>query len=178
MLKCPEQAGAAQTPNAAPSFLNTHLRNVTRLDSPASPLHCHALHNQSRIPASPGLHSRVHSPSISNMAALRYVHKWKKHAFSVVLYTVYANVRFRFLFHLCDVSRAHSPGIAVPSFSGTQRFNMSCHTPSPRGHSILASPNSTLNETALLPEMEPILPDLCVEQLWTETSAISRSTEF
>lgn len=83
---------------------------------------------------------------------------------------------FRFL--LCDVSRAHSPGIAVPSFSGTQRFNMSCHTPSPRGHSILASPNSTLNETALLPEMEPILPDLCVEQLWTETSAISRCTEF
>uniref|UniRef100_A0A673J159 Anaphase-promoting complex subunit 1-like n=1 Tax=Sinocyclocheilus rhinocerous TaxID=307959 RepID=A0A673J159_9TELE len=70
--------------------------------------------------------------------------------------------------------RAHSPGIAAPSFSGAQRFNMSCHTPSPRGHSILASPNSTLNETALLPEMEPILPDLCIEQLWTETSAISR----
>lgn len=77
-----------------------------------------------------------------------------------------------------DISRAHSPGIAVPSFSGTQRFNMSCHTPSPRGHSILASPNSTLNDTALLPEMEPILPDLCIEQLWTETSAISRSAEF
>ncbi len=54
---------------------------------------------------------------------------------------------------------------------------MSCHTPSPRGHSILASPNSTLNETALLPEMEPILPDLCIEQLWTETSGISRCTE-
>ncbi|XP_067276723.1 anaphase-promoting complex subunit 1 isoform X1 [Pseudorasbora parva] len=141
VLKCPDQPGPVQTPNTAPSFLSTHLRNVNRLDSPASPLHCHALHNQSRIPASPGLHSRVHSPSISNMAAL---------------------------------SRAHSPGIAVPSFSGTQRFNMSCHTPSPRGHSILASPNSTLNETALLPEMEPILPDLCIEQLWTETSAISR----
>uniref|UniRef100_A0A8C2A3Z6 Anaphase-promoting complex subunit 1 n=1 Tax=Cyprinus carpio TaxID=7962 RepID=A0A8C2A3Z6_CYPCA len=141
VLKCPDQPGPVHTPNAAPSFISTHLRNVTRLDSPASPLHCHALHNQSRIPASPGLHSRVHSPSISNMAAL---------------------------------SRAHSPGIAVPSFSGAQRFNMSCHTPSPRGHSILASPNSTLNETALLPEMEPILPDLCIEQLWTETSAISR----
>uniref|UniRef100_A0A8C1PZ18 Anaphase-promoting complex subunit 1 n=1 Tax=Cyprinus carpio TaxID=7962 RepID=A0A8C1PZ18_CYPCA len=141
VLKCPDQPGPVHTPNAAPSFISTHLRNVTRLDSPASPLHCHALHNQSRIPASPGLHSRVHSPSISNMAAL---------------------------------SRAHSPGIAAPSFSGAQRFNMSCHTPSPRGHSILASPNSTLNETALLPEMEPILPDLCIEQLWTETSAISR----
>uniref|UniRef100_A0A8C2L8N7 Anaphase-promoting complex subunit 1 n=1 Tax=Cyprinus carpio TaxID=7962 RepID=A0A8C2L8N7_CYPCA len=141
VLKCPDQAGPVHTPNAAPSLLSTHLRNVTRLDSPASPLHCHALHNQSRIPASPGLHSRAHSPSISNMAAL---------------------------------SRAHSPGVAVPSFSGAQRFNISCHTPSPRGHSILASPNSTLNDTALLPEMEPILPDLCIEQLWTETSAISR----
>uniref|UniRef100_A0A8C1SR90 Anaphase-promoting complex subunit 1 n=1 Tax=Cyprinus carpio TaxID=7962 RepID=A0A8C1SR90_CYPCA len=141
VLKCPDQAGPVHTPNAAPSLLSNHLRNVTRLDSPASPLHCHALHNQSRIPASPGLHSRAHSPSISNMAAL---------------------------------SRAHSPGVAVPSFSGAQRFNISCHTPSPRGHSILASPNSTLNDTALLPEMEPILPDLCIEQLWTETSAISR----
>uniref|UniRef100_A0A8C1K203 Anaphase-promoting complex subunit 1 n=1 Tax=Cyprinus carpio TaxID=7962 RepID=A0A8C1K203_CYPCA len=141
VLKCPDQAGPVHTPSAAPSLLSTHLRNVTRLDSPASPLHCHALHNQSRIPASPGLHSRAHSPSISNMAAL---------------------------------SRAHSPGVAVPSFSGAQRFNISCHTPSPRGHSILASPNSTLNDTALLPEMEPILPDLCIEQLWTETSAISR----
>uniref|UniRef100_A0A671M6H3 Anaphase-promoting complex subunit 1 n=1 Tax=Sinocyclocheilus anshuiensis TaxID=1608454 RepID=A0A671M6H3_9TELE len=141
VLKCPDQAGPVHTPNAAPSLLSTYLRNVTRLDSPASPLHCHVLHNQSRIPASPGLHSRAHSPSISNMAAL---------------------------------SRAHSPGIAAPSFSGAQRFNMSCHTLSPRGHSTLASPNSTLNDTALLQEMEPILPDLCIEQLWTETSAISR----
>ncbi|KTG43188.1 hypothetical protein cypCar_00046767, partial [Cyprinus carpio] len=76
--------------------------------------------------------------------------------------------------NMAALSRAHSPGVAVPSFSGAQRFNISCHTPSPRGHSILASPNSTLNDTALLPEMEPILPDLCIEQLWTETSAISR----
>uniref|UniRef100_A0A671SMI7 Anaphase-promoting complex subunit 1 n=1 Tax=Sinocyclocheilus anshuiensis TaxID=1608454 RepID=A0A671SMI7_9TELE len=98
VLKCPDQPGPVHTPNAAPSFLSTHLRNVTRLDSPASPLHCHALHNQSRIPTSPGLHSRVHSPSISNMAALRYVHaggywirleKHTIHAFSAVciLYT-------------------------------------------------------------------------------------------
>uniref|UniRef100_A0A8B9J9C8 Anaphase-promoting complex subunit 1 n=1 Tax=Astyanax mexicanus TaxID=7994 RepID=A0A8B9J9C8_ASTMX len=140
VLKCPGPDGPAQTPAAAHSFLGTHLRNVTRLDSPGSPLHCHALHNQSRIPASPSLHSRTHSPSISNMAAL---------------------------------SRAHSPGIAVPSFSGTQRFNISCHSPSVRGHSLLASPNSTLNDTALLPEMEPILPDLCIEQLWTETATTS-----
>uniref|UniRef100_A0A8C2PT56 Anaphase-promoting complex subunit 1 n=1 Tax=Cyprinus carpio TaxID=7962 RepID=A0A8C2PT56_CYPCA len=129
VLKCPDQPGPVHTPNAAPSFISTHLRNVTRLDSPASPLHCHALHNQSRIPASPGLHSRVHSPSISNMAALRYVH-------------------------------------AGGNWIRLEKHEML--------FLILASPNSTLNETALLPEMEPILPDLCIEQLWTETSAISR----
>ncbi|XP_060727920.1 anaphase-promoting complex subunit 1 isoform X2 [Tachysurus vachellii] len=136
VLKCPSQDGSTQTPTAAPTFLGTHLRSMSRLDSPGSPLHCHALHNQSRVPASPALHSRAHSPSISNMAAL---------------------------------SRAHSPGMAAPSFTGAQRFNMSCHSPSARGHSLLTSPNSTLNETALMPEMEPILPDLCIEQLWTET---------
>ncbi|XP_036429525.1 anaphase-promoting complex subunit 1 [Colossoma macropomum] len=141
VLKCPGPDGPAPTPMAAHSFLGTHLRNVTRLDSPGSPLHCHALHNQSRVPSSPSLHSRAHSPNISNMAAL---------------------------------SRAHSPGIAAPSFTGGQRFNISCHSPSARGHSLLASPNSTLNETALLPEMEPILPDLCIEQLWTETTTTHR----
>uniref|UniRef100_A0A4W4HBL4 Anaphase-promoting complex subunit 1 n=1 Tax=Electrophorus electricus TaxID=8005 RepID=A0A4W4HBL4_ELEEL len=141
LLKWPGQDGPAQTPTAAATFLGAHLRNVTRLDSPGSPLHCHALHNQSRVPSSPSLHSRAHSPNISNMAAL---------------------------------SRAHSPGIAAPSFTGAQRFNMSCHSPSPRAHSLLASPNSTLNDTALLPEMEPILPDLCIEQLWSESAAAYR----
>lgn len=72
------------------------------------------------------------------------------------------------------ISRAHSPGMAAPSFTGTQRFNVSCHSPSARGHSLQASPNSTLNETALMPEMEPILPDLCIEQLWTETTSSYR----
>lgn len=39
-----------------------------------SPLHYSVLHShQSRMTSSPGLHSRVHSPSISNMAALRWV---------------------------------------------------------------------------------------------------------
>nr|XP_033469621.1 anaphase-promoting complex subunit 1 isoform X3 [Epinephelus lanceolatus] len=104
-----------------------------------SPLHYSALHShQGRtMTSSPGLHSRVHSPSISNMAAL---------------------------------SRAHSPGMAAPSLSGVGRFNTSFHTPSPRGHhGLLPSPNSTVNETMLVPEMEPIVPDLCMEQLWSET---------
>ncbi|XP_041803521.1 anaphase-promoting complex subunit 1 isoform X1 [Chelmon rostratus] len=138
--------------------LTSHLRNISRLDSPGgsgatglgpgtgtscavgtgSPLHYSVLHShQSRMTSSPGLHSRVHSPSISNMAAL---------------------------------SRAHSPGMAAPSFSGAARFNTSFHSLSPRGHhGLLPSPNSTVNETMLVPEMEPIVPDLCMEQLWSET---------
>ncbi|XP_041922218.1 anaphase-promoting complex subunit 1 isoform X2 [Alosa sapidissima] len=137
LLKCPEPGPGT----GAASFLGAHLRNVSPLDSPASPLHCHTLHNQSRLAASPSLHSRAHSPGISNMAAL---------------------------------SRSHNPGIAAPSFCNAQRFNVSCHSPSPRGHSLLASPNSTMNESALLPEREPIIPDLCIEQLWSETSTSHR----
>uniref|UniRef100_A0A8C6KV77 Anaphase promoting complex subunit 1 n=1 Tax=Nothobranchius furzeri TaxID=105023 RepID=A0A8C6KV77_NOTFU len=109
----------------------------------SSPKHYNVLRsNPNRaVTSSPGAHSRVHSPNISNMAAL---------------------------------SRAHSPGMAAPSFSGASRFNTSFHSPSSRGHhGLLSSPNSTVNETVLPPEMEPIVPDLCVEQLWTETVAMS-----
>ncbi|KAM8859323.1 anaphase-promoting complex subunit 1 isoform 2-T2 [Spinachia spinachia] len=142
----------------APGLLPSHLRNISRLDSPVggaatglgmgascpggagSPLHYNALHShQSRImTSSPGLHSRLHSPSISNMAAL---------------------------------SRAHSPGMAAPSFSGASRFNTSLQSPAPRlHHALLPSPNSTINDTLLAPEAEPIVPDLCMEQLWSEAA--------
>ncbi|XP_023863200.1 anaphase-promoting complex subunit 1 isoform X2 [Salvelinus sp. IW2-2015] len=140
VLKCPEQVATPQG-LMPPSFLTTHLRNVSRMDSPGSPFHCHALHNQNRMTSSPGLHSRTHSPSISSMAAL---------------------------------SRSHSPGMAAPSFSVAARFNMSYHSSSPRGHSFLPSPNSTANESVLVPEMEPIVPDLCIEQLWSETASSHR----
>uniref|UniRef100_A0AAQ5Z4D2 Anaphase-promoting complex subunit 1 n=1 Tax=Amphiprion ocellaris TaxID=80972 RepID=A0AAQ5Z4D2_AMPOC len=145
VLRCPAEPVGTPLGLMASGFLTSHLRNISRLDSPGgsgapgpgtgtSALHSH----QSRImTSSPGLHSRVHSPSISNMAAL---------------------------------SRAHSPGMAAPSFSGAARFNTSFHSPSSRGHhGLLLSPNSTVNETTLVPEMEPIMPDLCIEQLWSET---------
>nr|XP_046257770.1 anaphase-promoting complex subunit 1 isoform X2 [Scatophagus argus] len=159
VLRCPADPVGTPLGLMASGFLTSHLRNISRLDSPggsgapglgpgtgtscavgtSSPLHYSALHShQSRMTtSSPSLHSRVHSPSISNMAAL---------------------------------SRAHSPGMAAPSFSGAARFNMSFHSPSPRGHhGLLPSPNSTVNETMLVPEMEPIVPDLCLEQLWSES---------
>uniref|UniRef100_I3IXS1 Anaphase-promoting complex subunit 1 n=1 Tax=Oreochromis niloticus TaxID=8128 RepID=I3IXS1_ORENI len=154
VLRCPAEPVGTPLGLMASGFLTSHLRNVSRLDSPGgtgpsgSPLHYSALHShQSRIvTSSPGIHSRVHSPSISNMAAL---------------------------------SRAHSPGMAAPSFSGVARFNTSLHSPSPRGHhGLLASPNSTINETVLVPEMEPIIPDLCMEQLWSEAVTAGSNREM
>ncbi|KAL3971814.1 ankyrin repeat and SOCS box protein 8 [Sarotherodon galilaeus] len=167
VLRCSAEPVGTPLGLMASGFLTSHLRNVSRLDSPggtgpsghslgtgtsavgsSSPLHYSALHShQSRIvTSSPGIHSRVHSPSISNMAAL---------------------------------SRAHSPGMAAPSFSGVARFNTSLHSPSPRGHhGLLASPNSTINETALVPEMEPIIPDLCMEQLWSEAVTAGSNREM
>ncbi|XP_048864523.1 anaphase-promoting complex subunit 1 isoform X2 [Brienomyrus brachyistius] len=124
----------------APGFLSSHLRTVSKLESLASPYHSCSLHGQTRVTSSPGLHSRVHSPSISSMAAL---------------------------------SRAHSPSAAAPSFSSAQRFNMSCH--SPRTHSLLSSPTSMLNDSGVAPEAEPLVPELCIEQLWTETLPGGRS---
>ncbi|XP_026045596.1 anaphase-promoting complex subunit 1 [Astatotilapia calliptera] len=167
VLRCPAEPVGTPLGLMASGFLTSHLRNVSRHDSPggtgpsghglgtgtsavgsSSPLHYSALHShQSRIvSSSPGTHSRVHSPSISNMAAL---------------------------------SRAHSPGMAAPSFSGVARFNTSLHSSSPRGHhGLLASPNSTINETVLVPEMEPIIPDLCMEQLWSEAVTAGSNREM
>ncbi|KAM6997725.1 anaphase-promoting complex subunit 1 [Tautogolabrus adspersus] len=154
VLRCSSEPAGTPLGLMASGVLTSHLRNISRLDSPGgsgattgtscaagtgSPLHFSTLHGHPNriMTSSPGLHSRVHSPSISNMAAL---------------------------------SRAHSPGMAAPSFSGAARFNSSFHSPSPRSHhGLLTSPNSTINETTLVPEMEPILPDLCMEQLWSET---------
>lgn len=59
-------------------------------------------------------------------------------------------------------SRAHSPGMATPSLSGAARFNTSYHS------SLVTSPKSTCNDTVVT-VMEPILPELCMEQLWSET---------
>lgn len=154
VLRCPNEPVGTPMGLMASSFLTSHLRNISRLDSPggtghgpatsqscavgaSSPLHYSVLHGpQSRVmTSSPGFHSRVHSPNISNMAAL---------------------------------SRAHSPGMAAPSFSGAARFNTSFHSPNLRAHGMMSSPNSTINDTLLIPEMEPIIPDLCMEQLWCE----------
>uniref|UniRef100_A0A3B4FSC5 Anaphase-promoting complex subunit 1 n=1 Tax=Pundamilia nyererei TaxID=303518 RepID=A0A3B4FSC5_9CICH len=146
VLRCPAEPAGTPLGLMASGFLTSHLRNVSRHDSPVEQPN-QVISRRSRIvTSSPGTHSRVHSPSISNMAAL---------------------------------SRAHSPGMAAPSFSGVARFNTSLHSSSPRGHhGLLASPNSTINETVLVPEMEPIIPDLCMEQLWSEAVTAGSNREM
>lgn len=73
-------------------------------------------------------------------------------------------------------SRAHSPGLAAPTFTGAARFNTSFYGSSPKAqHGLLPSPNNTINETMVVPEMKPIVPDLCMEQLWSETGTASCS---
>uniref|UniRef100_A0A8C0L4L0 Anaphase-promoting complex subunit 1 n=1 Tax=Canis lupus dingo TaxID=286419 RepID=A0A8C0L4L0_CANLU len=70
--------------------------------------------------------------------------------------------------NMAALSRAHSPALGVHSFSGVQRFNLSSHNQSPKRHSISHSPNSS-NGSFLAPETEPIVPELCIDHLWTET---------
>ncbi|KAM8852237.1 anaphase-promoting complex subunit 1 isoform 1-T1 [Synchiropus picturatus] len=159
VLRCPTEPAASTLSLMATGVLTAHLRNILRLDTPdggrasgltatSSPLPFSSLHNHParNITSSPGIHSRVHSPSISNMAAL---------------------------------SRAHSPGMAAPSLPGVARFNTSFNSQSCRGpHGFQPSPNSTVNETLLQPEMEPIVPDLCMDQLWSETVSTGGQREM
>ncbi|ETE69792.1 Anaphase-promoting complex subunit 1, partial [Ophiophagus hannah] len=69
--------------------------------------------------------------------------------------------------NMAALSRSHSPALGVHSFSGVQRFNFSSHVQSPRRHSACHSPNSA-TESFLAPETELIVPELCIEHLWTE----------
>uniref|UniRef100_A0A8C4LFD5 Anaphase promoting complex subunit 1 n=1 Tax=Equus asinus TaxID=9793 RepID=A0A8C4LFD5_EQUAS len=70
--------------------------------------------------------------------------------------------------NMAALSRAHSPALGVHSFSGVQRFNLSSHNQSPKRHSISHSPNSNSNGSFFAPETEPIVPELCIDHLWTE----------
>uniref|UniRef100_A0A8C5UJ26 Anaphase-promoting complex subunit 1 n=1 Tax=Malurus cyaneus samueli TaxID=2593467 RepID=A0A8C5UJ26_9PASS len=77
--------------------------------------------------------------------------------------------------NMAALSRSHSPALGVHSFSGVQRFNFSSSAQSPRRPSVIHSPNSTSNDSFLVPETEPIVPELCIDHLWTETVPNMRS---
>ncbi|NXX64497.1 APC1 protein, partial [Spizella passerina] len=71
--------------------------------------------------------------------------------------------------NMAALSRSHSPALGVHSFSGVHRFNFSSSAQSPRRPSVTHSPNSISNDSFLMPETEPIVPELCIDHLWTET---------
>ncbi|KAF2987790.1 hypothetical protein EK904_015203 [Melospiza melodia maxima] len=71
--------------------------------------------------------------------------------------------------NMAALSRSHSPALGVHSFSGVHRFNFSSSAQSPRRPSVTHSPNSIANDSFLVPETEPIVPELCIDHLWTET---------
>ncbi|XP_042671415.1 anaphase-promoting complex subunit 1 isoform X1 [Centrocercus urophasianus] len=77
--------------------------------------------------------------------------------------------------NMAALSRSHSPALGVHSFSGVQRFNSSSNIQSPRRHSITHSPESTCSDSFLVAETEPIVPELCIDHLWTE--AITKMRE-
>ncbi|XP_069743780.1 anaphase-promoting complex subunit 1 [Narcine bancroftii] len=132
--------GTSGTPQqiATSSSLTAHLRSVSKGESPiASPFqNFSSFPGQNRSGASPGTHSRSHSPSISSMAAL---------------------------------SRSHSPSLGSSAFSGIQRFSLSTYTPSPKRGRNSHSLNSTLCDSLLVSETEPVIPELCLDHLWTES---------
>ncbi|XP_046885397.1 LOW QUALITY PROTEIN: anaphase-promoting complex subunit 1 [Hypomesus transpacificus] len=150
MLKWPEQMGSrAQQGLVGPSFLTSHLRSVPRLDSPIGV----------------GIGSPLHCHALHSRMTSSPGHHSRTHSPSIS--------------NMAALSRSHSPGMAAPSFTGAARFNVSYHSLSPRGHpSLLPSPNSTVNESLLGPDMEPIVPDLCMEQLWSDPATAAPHREM
>lgn len=70
--------------------------------------------------------------------------------------------------NMAALSRSHSPALGVHSFSGVQRFNFSTHAQSPKRPSACHSPSSVSTDSFLAPETELIVPELCIDHLWTE----------
>ncbi|XP_011601409.2 anaphase-promoting complex subunit 1 [Takifugu rubripes] len=158
VLRCPVDPVGTPLRLMASGFLTSHLRNMSNLDSPCG-VGAHGLGSGTgpscTVGTTPPLHcSPLHSHQ-SRMTPSSPGYHSRIHSP---------------LSNMAALSRAHSPGMAAPSFSSTSRFNASFHSPHPRGqNSVLPSPNSTINETMLVPEMAPIIPDLCMEQVWSET---------
>ncbi|XP_034966996.2 anaphase-promoting complex subunit 1 isoform X4 [Zootoca vivipara] len=75
--------------------------------------------------------------------------------------------------NMAALSRSHSPALGVHSFSGVQRFNFSNYAQSPRRHSACHSPNSVI-DSFFAPETELIVPELCIDHLWTEAFTTTR----
>ncbi|CAN0504049.1 unnamed protein product [Rangifer tarandus platyrhynchus] len=108
--------------------------------------------------------SKGDSPVASPFQNYSSIHSQSRSASSPSLHS-----RSPSISNMAALSRAHSPALGVYSFSGVQRFNLSSHSQSPKRHSFSHSPSSSSNGSFLAPETEPIVPELCIDHLWTET---------
>lgn len=108
--------------------------------------------------------SKGESPVASPFQNYSSIHSQSRSASSPSLHS-----RSPSISNMAALSRAHSPALGVHSFSGVQRFNLSSHNQSPKRHSISHSPSGSFNDSFLAPETEPIVPELCIDHLWTET---------
>ncbi|XP_061600875.1 anaphase-promoting complex subunit 1 isoform X1 [Cololabis saira] len=166
VLRCPTESAGTPLNLISSGILTSHLRHISRLDSPG------------------GSGATGHGPGIGASCAVGSpLHYSALHSHQSRIMTsspaAHSRVHSPSISNMAALSRAHSPGMAAPSFSGVARFNTSFHSPSPRGHrGLLSSPNSSVNETILVPEMEPIIPDLCMEKLWSETVTAGRHREM
>ncbi|CAN9499595.1 unnamed protein product [Ophioblennius macclurei] len=158
VLRCPAEPAGTLLGVMTTGFLSPHLRNISRLDSPGG--NCPTGLGPGVGPSgpvggsSPLYHNALHSHQSRILTSSPGFH---------------SRVHTQNISNMAALSRAHSPGMAAPSFSGATRFNASFHSPPPRGHhDVLSTSHTTVNETILVPEMEPIIPDLCMEQLWSE----------
>ncbi|MEJ1278730.1 anaphase promoting complex subunit 1 [Cricetulus griseus] len=113
--------------------------------------------------------SKGESPVASPFQNYSSIHSQSRSASSPSLHS-----RSPSISNMAALSRAHSPALGVHSFSGVQRFNLSGHNQSPKRHSISHSPSGSFNDSFLAPETEPIIPELCIDHLWTETLPSTR----
>ncbi|XP_077585962.1 anaphase-promoting complex subunit 1 isoform X1 [Stigmatopora nigra] len=142
----------------ATGVLMSHLRNNSHLESP-----CSSSSKAARFNPSVGS-----SGSIAANSPFHY-NNLHSHQGRMSSPAIPSRIHSPGISKMADLSRDHSPGMAAPSLSGGARFNTSLHVSSPvgphqgAGHSL----NSTINETV----MGPIVPELCMDHLWSETTA-------
>uniref|UniRef100_A0A8D2Q5M5 Anaphase-promoting complex subunit 1 n=1 Tax=Varanus komodoensis TaxID=61221 RepID=A0A8D2Q5M5_VARKO len=112
--------------------------------------------------------SKGDSPVVSPFQNYSSIHSQSRSASSPSIHS-----RSPSISNMAALSRSHSPALGVHSFSGVQRFNFSSHAQSPRRHSACHSPNSA-TDSFLAPETELIVPELCIDHLWTEAFTTTR----
>ncbi|KAM4693876.1 anaphase-promoting complex subunit 1 [Discoglossus pictus] len=109
--------------------------------------------------------SKADSPAASPFQNYSSLHSQSR---SVSSPSIHSRSHSPSISNMAALSRSHSPALGVQSFPCAQRFNFSSHSPSPKRLSAQLSPNSTSSDF-LATETEPIVPELCIDHLWTET---------